>query len=489
MPQMPSAEPYDLAVVGGGMAGLAAALRAQQLGAHVVVLEQGTGERYPCNSRYSGGMFHLDYHDIALPPDQLSHSLLARAPADVNKAVVDVIARNAMDAVAWLRDFGGARFFRVGPAAYEKWVLAPPRPPKPHLDWPGRGPDVVLRTLAGRLADAGMPVLTEHRVTDVVARDGGLYQLSVTAPSGERVLDARAVVFADGGFQADMDLIARNISPEPSAVLQRNAGSGRGTSAKLAAGLGAATSEMASFYGHLVALRALESEELWPYPMIDGLAKAGMLVGPDGRRFVDEGRTGVFMANAVARRANPRDALAIFDDATWRSVGRETRVPPNPVLVNRGGVIISGATLEDLARRAGLPADDLAETVAAFNAAVAAGDGGGLAPVRTMSGTVRPVMVAPFHAVPVCAGITYTMGGMRIGPDAGVLASGGGSLPGLYAAGAAVGGVEGGDFSFYLGGLTKALVLGLVAAESAARYLGLAAPAHAETQGRRANGP
>ena len=41
----------------------------------------------------------------------------------------------------------------------------------------------------------------------------------------------------------------------------------------------------------------------------------------------------------------------------------------------------------------------------------------------------------------------------------------GGTIPGLYAAGSTTGGIEGGPEVGYLGGLIKALVFGLLAAE------------------------
>jgi fumarate reductase flavoprotein subunit len=45
---------------------------------------------------------------------------------------------------------------------------------------------------------------------------------------------------------------------------------------------------------------------------------------------------------------------------------------------------------------------------------------------------------------------------------------GGGTIPGLYAAGSACGGIEGGPHAGYVGGLMKALVFGLLAAEDVA---------------------
>ena len=63
---------YDVVVVGGGIAGLVAAGRAAELGLSVVVLEQGEGERYLCNTRYTGGTFHVGYTDVAKPASSCS---------------------------------------------------------------------------------------------------------------------------------------------------------------------------------------------------------------------------------------------------------------------------------------------------------------------------------------------------------------------------------------------------------------------------------
>jgi fumarate reductase flavoprotein subunit len=83
-----------------------------------------------------------------------------------------------------------------------------------------------------------------------------------------------------------------------------------------------------------------------------------------------------------------------------------------------------------------------------------------------------PIAVAPFLAIPLCAGITYTMGGIRIDGDARVLREDGVAIPGLYAAGSTTGGIEGGPRIGYIGGLAKAAVFGLRAAEHAAGFIG-----------------
>lgn len=71
----------------------------------------------------------------------------------------------------------------------------------------------------------------------------------------------------------------------------------------------------------------------------------------------------------------------------------------------------------------------------------------------------------PFAAVWVQAAVTHTIGGLRVDTSARVLDGESEPIPGLYAAGADVGGISTGG---YASGLASALVLGLTAAETAA---------------------
>jgi hypothetical protein len=69
--------------------------------------------------------------------------------------------------------------------------------------------------------------------------------------------------------------------------------------------------------------------------------------------------------------------------------------------------------------------------------------------------------------VHVAAGVTHTLGGVRIDEQARVLREDGSAIDGLYAAGVDAGGIASGG---YASGLAQALVLGLVAAETASAH-------------------
>jgi fumarate reductase flavoprotein subunit len=78
-----------------------------------------------------------------------------------------------------------------------------------------------------------------------------------------------------------------------------------------------------------------------------------------------------------------------------------------------------------------------------------------------------PIRQPPFVAVPLCAGLTYTMGGLTIDPQARVLHTEGHPITGLFAGGGSIGGLEGGPYVGYTGGLAKALVFGRIAGAGA----------------------
>jgi len=77
------------------------------------------------------------------------------------------------------------------------------------------------------------------------------------------------------------------------------------------------------------------------------------------------------------------------------------------------------------------------------------------------SGAPRRIETPPFFAIPICAGITNTMGGIAVDEHSRVKRPDGSAIARLYAAGGTTGGLEGGGALRYVGGLIKACVFGL----------------------------
>jgi fumarate reductase flavoprotein subunit len=459
---------YDVITVGGGFSGLTTACRAAELGLAAAVLEGSAEDRYLCSSRYSTGVCNVMGLAILASPDVLYKAIIDGSGGTARPALARAVADNGKRTIDWLSQ-QGTRFIT---RALQKdqpgqKVLAPPRRLMAGLDWEGRGGDVTMRQLAQNLHQRGGTLLRGTKVEALVVEGGACTGVDAVQ-DGKRVrIAAKAVVIADGGFAANPDMVATYITPRSDRVLARVGPGAKGDGIRMAVAAGAAIGGFGEFYGHVHHRNAMTNARLWPYPHLDAVAEVAILVGPDGLRFTDEGHGGVCQANAIARLPDPLSAVLVMDDAIWQAEPKlTTTVACNSAMVSAGGELISAGDLATLAARAGLPEAALAQTVREHNEAVLKGEFSGLAVRRTVKKhKPMPIATPPFHAVLLCAGVTGTMGGVVIDEHGQALKQDGSLFPGLYAVGTPVAGLEGGPRAGYVGGLSKAFILGLLAAE------------------------
>lgn len=456
---------FDVLVIGGGIAGLVTANRVAELGKRTVVLEKGTADRYLCSSRYTGGTFHISYTDVLAGEDKLVKIIETATRGFARKDLAGAIAKDSSRLVRWLQG-EGIKFINLG--HYHTFVLAPPSRTGAGLDWEGRGGDVLLRTLGTNLEKRGGSILRGMRARALDVSTPGCIKVEAEQNGATMTFDAAAVVIADGGFPANTELVREYITPAADKLMQRNARTATGDGLLMAQAVGAATVGMNCFYGHLLSRDAMKNDRLWPRPYVDALAVAGILVDAEGNRFADEGEGGVYLANAVARLSDPLSTTLVFDHAIWEGPGTNAMIPANPLLPNAGGTLHRAGTIPELASLAGLPAERLQVAVDRYNEALSSGTLQELTPSRrTDRYKAWPIKEPPFYAAPLCTGITNTMGGVAVDQDGAVLDKNNSPIAGLYAAGGATGGLEGGPSIGYVGGLIKA-VFGLRAAEKIA---------------------
>jgi fumarate reductase flavoprotein subunit len=113
-----------------------------------------------------------------------------------------------------------------------------------------------------------------------------------------------------------------------------------------------------------------------------------------------------------------------------------------------------------------LPAGALEASVAGYNSALQADGAASLSPPRTTdSHKAYPISQAPFYALRLVGGITFTMGGIATDDVGRVLNEQNAIIPGLYAAGCTTGGLEGGPNAGYVGGLAKSATMALRASD------------------------
>jgi fumarate reductase flavoprotein subunit len=453
----------DVIIIGAGIAGLVAANRAAQLGKRVVVLEKSTEDKYICNSRYAYGTIHINYSDLNQDEDVLVGRIEAATEGTARKDLARAVAKDGRRLVQWLKSEAVNVTQLDG---YQTAVLAPPWRKGFGLTWKDYGSDLALQVLGANFEKRQGRILRGTR-----ARGLRLAPSSIEVDTeGSGKLTAASVVIADGGFQANPDMVrAFGISPAPEKLLPRNGGTAVGDGIKLAQSVGGAISiGMNNIYGHIHSRDAMKTDRLWPRPYLDEVAASGIVVDTGGRRIADEGLGGIWLTNAIARLADPLSTTIIFDQAVWDGPGRNHAQPPNPLIQEAGGTVHRADTFGALAALAGLPAKALEQTVAGYNAALDAGSLDKLTPPRSGKNKPWPIRTPPYYALPICVAITNCMGGIVVDGDGRVLDGNDKPIPGLYAAGSTVGGLDGGPHAGYVGGLVKAAI-GLRAAEAIAK--------------------
>jgi fumarate reductase flavoprotein subunit len=448
----------DVVVVGGGIAGMIAAVGVAENGHSVIVLEQSAEDRYICNSRLTGGVYHCALRAPDLPPEVLEAAIIRNRGEGVNKDLARAIAHDVLPTIRWLQA-KGVRFIRGSNDAWHNFVLAPPSLGRTDA-WRGRGGDTLLRGLETHLNSFGSRVERGARARELMLDHDRL----VGVRGDGFMVNASIVIIADGGFQSNPQQVHENISPVPSAIAERNAGTGRGDGLIMARAIGAALATgQSGFYGHVVSRDALNVSGLRFYPWLDELAKAGIVVTPNGRRFCEESRGGTYIANQIAALGDPASSTVVWDNAVWEGSARTGFLAPNPHLLKLGATVFRADTLAGLAAQAGLDPAGLVETAKAHNLAAARSRD-----QFPKKAGPRPLESAPYWAAPAAAGMTYTMGGLAVDGCSRVLSDAGSVIDGLFAIGGSSGGVEGGPKSAYVGGLVKASATGWRAAQQIA---------------------
>jgi fumarate reductase flavoprotein subunit len=457
----------DVAVVGAGIAGFSAAVRAAELGAAVVLLDKSDGPLGDGNTLMTSGSFRAGGRNPRSRPSDLYESVMAERVAYPD--LVKGWAENCARAADWLVHCG----VRLSePAPGRIWL----EPGSAICFAPVYKKDVGTRVLAamktrfeqlgGRYRNnlAAVKLIGEHeRIRGVFALDGD-----------EMVeIHGASTILSTGGFSANKEMVRQYIGKNADQCKLRGSKRCTGDGLRMALEVGAKAVNLQYFYGHLLSRKALTDDRFWPYPRLDSFVDEGMLVNRNGNRFVDEGRGDVAVANELARSSDVTGATLIFDHATWeaaRDEGQDSalRTPaPNPWLSDNDGEIFCHETIEGLAQAIGVNGANLAHTLDQYSRSLERPPASSLAVPRT--GKAKPLR-APFYGLKVVPGITFTMGGVLVNGRCEVLNSQETAIRGLFAAGDTIGGLMGGYHGGYTGGLTQAVVTGMLAGENAAQF-------------------
>ena len=537
----------DVVVLGSGGAAMTAAIAAHDFGAKDVVILEKTG-MVGGTTAMSGGMLWIpgNHHQIEAGIEEDDEDVVAYldalAPGQLDPDTLMAFMETGPEMIRWFEDHTPVRFHAFAdfpdyqpymPGAkpdggrsldneafsFErlgKWA-ARVNPSK--MAYPLRGSLMEATTgaldeaklaereagdyrglgqaLAGSLflgvVERGIPVEFETRARRLVKEEGRVIGVIAEDADGKdiAVRARRGMVIATGGFEWNESLVKtflRGPLTGPVSVPENE-----GDGLLMAMEAGAQLGNMSHAYWMQSALEFKpQHRDAKPNYMLgsDERARPGaILVNRKGQRFVNEAAN----YNAIGK------SLHAFDAGThsyanlpyWLIIDQRYRDRYPTFNTPAGGPVpsymIEGATLEELAEKAGIDPAGLAATVARFNEMVRGGhdddfqrgdnsydnfymwgDTSYDPPFRTLGAIDQ----GPFFAVQMESGALGTAGGPKTNANAQVLDWNGDVIPGLYAAGNAMAAVLGEAYGGAGGTLGPGMTFGFIAG----RHLGTHIP-------------
>ncbi len=445
----------DVVVVGSGVGGSSAALTAARSGAKVAMLEKS--ESFGGSAALSAGMFWtaptVETYRARIPLGNLE--LGTRVVGDYRDALAELRASGVRVADEPKHDI---MTFGIG---YSTDIHA------------------ILAWCREEILAAGGQVRTNTPVIELLYDGGGVTGV-VAREDGDRLVryEARAVILATGGFQGARDELTRHIGPNADRLVLRSNPGSVGDGLRLARSAGAGgTTAMSTFYGHLLPypVDRFQSDDYLPYSQY--YSGSTVLVNLRGERFTDETEGDELLNQAVTFQPQARGVL-IFDEHVRSTEATEEPFPGLgatdrfATAVEAGGTYAVADTLPALLDQIaawGIDRYNLGRTLDAYTDAVASG--GRVARGIRVSGTARAPRQGPFYALMVQPSITFTFGGVRTNTEGEALDPDGRPIPGLYAAGADIGGLS--NYG-YAGGLAPGYITGRWAGRSASQRAGSA---------------
>ena len=455
---------YDVVVIGGGNAGLAAALTARRAGARVLVLERAPRELRGGNSRHTRNLrcAHAAPTDIltdAYPDEELLADLERVNEGETDELLAALVAARSAQCVSWMAAFGA----RFQTALRGTLQLA-----RTNAFFLGGG-TALMNSYYAAAAKLGIDVRYDAEVVELVLRDGRFESVTLQSNRAPFAVRANAAVVAAGGFEANLDWLRDAWGDAASNFLIRGTPYNTGTMLRALLDAGAAPiGDPRECHAVAIDGRA---------PKFDGgivtrldCVPLGIVVERDGERFYDEGedvwpKRYAIWGKLVANRPG-QIAYAIFD-AKVRRLFMPSAYPA-----------IEASSIRGLAAQLQLPVEPLEATVAAFNGAVQPGSfdhtalddcrTAGLSPEKTH--WAQQLDTPPYAAYPLRPGITFTYLSVRVDSEARVLATNGVPFENVYAAGEIMAGnvLRKGYIAGI--GMTIGTVFGRIAGESAARH-------------------
>ncbi len=428
-----AAENCDIVIVGGGPAGLAAAVSAKQTNAdkNVILVEK-------LDILSGNGKFDMNFFDMINTEAQkaagndewvgeagLAKFLEEKSSNGESAERIQVWANEEYNLDAWLRAMGVELNYNYGGTNH----MAEDN------QYSG---EVIQAGLEKAAAELGVDVRTGTKGVDLVMEDGACKGVIVTNNAGETyTINAASTIITTGGFCSNKELLAE-YAPGYEVFNTSNQMGTTGDFVKIFEQNGFKMENMGkmSFFSNIIV----------PYRDLTGGADMNLLANSEGALLPN--KSGMDRGTMIKEQPNGA-AYYITDKTGYDSF---YRIRKHVGL----GYYAEGATLEELAEKLSINAEGLKASVEQYNADAAAGaENAQIAAVPKRALDEE----GPYYGVRVEAANHMTKGGVVCNENAQVLNADDTVVPGLYAAG---------EVTWQAGGYSESVCFGKVAGAQAA---------------------
>ncbi len=476
----------DVVIIGGGGAGLAAAISAAQNGAKNVTVIEKTGAPGG-NAAISHGIFAVNSKaqerlGIKLSADDIFRDKMAYSNWNINARLVRTAIDQSAKMIEWLEEKGmkfdyivgfvpageGPRVFhKVGPSPMEGAVGEP-----------------LVKVLTEECRKLGVRI-TVNTTASRILRDqkGKLTGVLCNKEGRETAISTESIVIATGGFGGNKDMLNKYF-PYHADIFCNSLPQMTGDGINMAAEAGA-------FIESQITILIIGPHH-YPWSRSLGILVRRpdvLLVNKFGRRYVDESMGFHFMdkaSNALSRQPD-KTCYALIDSRIKQELERGERpiggieddlgekgawrkeLEQDFIKEKKEGYAGVADSWKEIAEYTGAEARTLEATIEQYNHYCDRGYDPDFLKDRSY---LLPLRQPPFYAIMGRQGFDTTLGGIRIDEKMQVLDKNNCPMPGLYAAGDNASGYESVNYNHRYPGsaLSFALVSGWNAGINAAGY-------------------
>ena len=437
----------DVVVVGGGGAGMSAAVRLAELGQQVIVFEKAS---------FLGGAISVSGGNQVIMGSQLQadngveddsvESMVADFEANGagknNEEILTLFAENVGAATDWLVASCGIEFdaglHQLGEYSHNR-----------ELAYTGGGAGFAER-MRKAVERSGATVYLSTKVESLLVEDGAVVGVKAVSTDGtkEYTVHAANVVLATGGYGNNKDML----TDEMKSALYYGPSTSTGDGIRMAEAVNAQTANMeyGKRYPNGIEVDTGIAKSTIAGNIV-GWTMSAILVNADGNRVVNEKASNRTILEEELQQ--PGGMLYLLLDSETFEVWK-TKLAPAGIsegdiekyLAANGTttpVFAHGETLEEAAAAAGVNAENLAATVEKYNSFVEKGEDADFG--RNASYLTMKIGAGPYYLIEQKPRFATTMGGLVVNTNMQVLNQDGNAISGLYAAGETCGQVMGDD--------------------------------------------